>query len=97
MLETDLTYQRRDLEGAVTTYTGVTVFWSAVTGSPVGLGSGGKAQSDTRRAHVQASTLAVRPRQGDRIVSAAEGTWEVITDDVVTLSTRFVCHCRKVG
>lgn len=96
-LETGCTYQRIDLDGNATTYTDVTVFWSAVIGEPILTGQSGKAVSRTRRAHIQASTLAVEPRQNDRIVSTTYGTWEVTSDDIVTLATRYVAHVRKVS
>lgn len=97
-LET-VSYERRTLAGVTsTTYTDVVVFFSAIGGDVVPIGSSGAtAGSDTCRAHIEAITLAVRPRKGDRLVRLTEGTWEIESTGVATLATRYPCNVRKVA
>lgn len=93
-----VSYQRRDLEGAVTTtYLTVLAYKTATRGSLSGFGQGGQTLVDTCRWHLKTSTLAVEPRKGDRIVSVRYGTWEVLTDDTECLGTERVCVCQKVN
>lgn len=91
-----VTYQSRTLAGVITSYTGVKALKRATTGDLIGFAQGAQSMKDAARWHVKASTLSVAPKRGDRIVSTT-GTWEVLSDNVETLATRYVLETVKVS
>ncbi len=95
-LET-VSFQSRTLVGTSTTYTGVLALPRMTAGSLAGVGGqGAQVTERTNRWHIEASTLAVTPKRGDRIVSAISGTWEILTVDLATFSTRHACNTKHV-
>jgi hypothetical protein len=90
-----VSYERRDItSGASTTYTGVSALKRQTMG---GLIEAGKAQATQQTAswHIDAATLPVTPRRGDRIISTT-GIWEVLSGTTQTFGTRHVCETKKV-
>lgn len=93
----EVTYQRRAVAGGdPVEYQNVEALKRATTGAMVGSGQT-QMTADTARWHIRASTLAVAPRRGDRIVSTTHGTWEILSDDVAAFASRYACTCRKVS
>lgn len=96
-LET-VSFQRRNLEGTTpTTYTDVIALLTRVGGDLMGYGDGSQSTVEMRNIHIQASTLSVIPRRGDRVVSDTSGVWEVLTCNKETLGTRYACYCKKIS
>jgi hypothetical protein len=88
----DVVYTRRNPDGASpTTYTGVKAL-KRVTSSM----SDGTFTSKHARWHLQAASLPVTPRRGDRITSVTHGTWEVVSYEVAAYGTRHACECLEV-
>lgn len=95
-LET-VSFQRPNLSGGgVTTYTGVTAFREMRDGRLIAIGDG-QQMIDSAVYHLKSTTLAVVPRRGDRVVSASYGTWEVLSSNTETLTSRYECLCKKVS
>lgn len=87
---------RRSLAGDETAlYQDVTALQTQITVEAQPIGDGGVVMVESCNWHLQADTIAVRPRKGDRI-SAADGTWEVLHAGSATLKTRYPCRCVKV-
>lgn len=94
-----VTYSRRKLDASIAaTYPAVKAVNRTPGTAMAGVGGGNaKAIVTEARWHLKALDLPLGVRVGDQFTRANGEVWEVVDYQLVALSTRYVCNCKKVS
>jgi hypothetical protein len=95
LIEEDVTYVQVDRVGNEKAYRGVRALRRALSGTVLQLAA--EVVPDRTTWHVDARTLPVFPRRGDKVVSPQAGTYVVLSDDVQSANSRYRLECQRVA